>query len=405
MNKVNNNKYFNTLPKTTRPIAKFVRHQESSSGLSTSRFIQDITTCLIPKAIFSRSIADLSENTFLETAEETLIYFVPTILGEKFARKIYSQNLSKDLRNEVAKTGAELLHVANKQKNKEVMPIKAAIALTAMAIPLAEYTLNYVKNLMTLKIFKKSDFKNIVSLEKNNEDIVQQEKVKKSAKKNIKFAASIYAMCLSLAIILATKGKNSKVLNSISEFIVAPGNKIFKKNEKLKNFVNKYLCMDFNSHNGKLCLSKGQLTTCVLVGGAGYFGASADRGKENFKETATRFPIVALYVITGSELVEKGFKKLLQKMGKCKDLIGNDLSVPKFDELGYLAEKNAMEKKIAVENEYNKLVKQKILISGLPYIFSIGIMGFVVAGMTNYFTRVRYKNSQKIKLDNFDKSC
>ena len=61
------------------------------------------------------------------------------------------------------------------------------------------------------------------------------------------------------------------------------------------------------SQNGKLCLSKGQLTTCVLVGGAGYFGASSDRGKENLKETATRFPLVALYVITGSELVEKGF--------------------------------------------------------------------------------------------------
>ena len=29
---------------------------------------------------------------------------------------------------------------------------------------------------------------------------------------------------------------------------------------------------------------------------------------ENLKETATRFPLVALYVITGSELVEKGFR-------------------------------------------------------------------------------------------------
>ncbi len=67
--------------------------------------------------------------------------------------------------------------------------------------------------------------------------------------------------------------------------------------------------MDFNNQNGKLVLSKGQLTTSVLIGGAGYFGASSDRGKENFKETATRFPIVGLYVITGSEFVERGFKK------------------------------------------------------------------------------------------------
>ena len=153
--------------------------------------------------------------------------------------------------------------------------------------------------------------------------------------------------------------------------------------------------MDFNSQNGKLCLSKGQLTTCVLVGGAGYFGASADRGKENFKETATRFPLVALYVITGSELVEKGFRKILYKMGKCKDLIGKDKNVPKFDDLGALAEKLAKERKSTVEKEYKSLVKQKVLISGLPFVFSIGVMGFFVAGMTNYFTKKRYENAKQ----------
>ena len=80
----NNNKILiNTLPKSLKPAAKFIRQQEQASGLSTSRFIQDATTCLIPKVVFSRSLADLTENTFLETSEEALIYFVPTILGER----------------------------------------------------------------------------------------------------------------------------------------------------------------------------------------------------------------------------------------------------------------------------------------------------------------------------------
>ena len=60
----------NTLPKKLRPVARFLRHQESASGLSTTRYIQDVSTCLIPKAVFSRSIEDLTENTFLETTEE-----------------------------------------------------------------------------------------------------------------------------------------------------------------------------------------------------------------------------------------------------------------------------------------------------------------------------------------------
>ena len=397
----NNNKILiNNLPKRIKPAAKFVRHQEQASGLSTSRFIQDVTTCLIPKAVFSRSLADLTENTFLETSEETLIYFVPTVLGEYVARKGFSKKLSGDLKKEVATTGVELLEKAKKssvvkENNKKVLPVKAAISLAAMAIPLTEFSLNYIKNLMTLKVFNKSDFRNIASLENNVEDEKHQEKVRKSAKNHIKAAAGIYAGLLGLAGLLVTKGKNSKILQSISEFIVAPGSKLFKKNEKFKNFVNKYLCMDFNSQKGKLVLSKGQLTTCVLTGGVGYFGASADRGKENLKETATRFPLVALYVITGSELVERGFRKILYKMGKCKDLIGKDYSVPKFEELGKLAKDLSEKRSTSVQTQYNSLVKQKVLISGLPYIFSIGVMGFFVAGMTNYFTKKRYENSKK----------
>lgn len=396
----NNNKILiNTLPKSLKPAARFVRHQEQAAGLSTSRFIQDVSTCLLPKAVFSRSLADLTENTFLETSEETLIYFVPAILGQKVARNIYSQGLDKSLRNEVATTGVELLEKAKnnstvKNNNKKIMPVKAAIALTATAIPLTEFSLNYIKNLMTLKVFNKSDFRNIASLENTKEDMHHHQKVEKSAKNHIKFAAGLYSGFLGLAALLATKGKNSRILQKLSEFIVAPGTKLFKNNQKAKNFVNKYLCMDFNSQNGKLVLSKGQLTTCVLTGGVGYFGASADRGKENLKETATRFPLVALYVITGSELVEKGFRKILHKTGKCKDLIDNKYNVPGFDELGDLAAKLSKEKNTQLENEYKSLVKQKVAISGLPYLFSIGVMGFFVAGMTNYFTKKRYEKSQ-----------
>lgn len=391
----NNNKIFiNTLPKSLKPAAKFVRHQEQASGLSTTRFIQDFSTCLIPKAVFSRSVADLTENTFLEVSEETLIYVAPAILGQQVARKVFSKGLPENLKKEVATTGVELLEKGGKN-NKQVLPVKAAIALAAMAIPLTEFSLNYIKNLMTLKLFNKSDFKNIASLENTKEDKAHQEKVKKSAKKHIGLAAGLYAGCLGLAGLLASKGKDSRALQKVSEFIVAPGSKLFKDSPKAKNFFNKYFCMDFNSQNGKLVLSKGQLTTCVLVGGAGYFGASADRGKENLKETATRFPLVALYVITGSELVQKGFTKLLHKMGKCKDLIGKDLKVPKFDDLEELAKKLAADRKSTVEKEYKSLVKQKVLISGLPYVFSIGVMGFFVAGMTVHFTKKRYENAKK----------
>ncbi len=390
----------NSLPKNLRPVARFLRHQESASGLSTTRYIQDVSTCLIPKAVFSRSIEDLTENTFLETSEEALIYLTPALLGEHIARKGFSKNLPQNLKKDVAETGVNLLKkaekdVLTKENNKKVLPVKAAIALAATAIPLTEFSLNYIKNLMTLKLFNKSDFKNIASLEHNKEDRAHQEKVEKSAKKHILGAASLYAGFLGLAGLLATKGKNSKMLQKISEFIVAPGNKLFSKNEKAKNFVNKYFNMDFNkSKNGKLVLSKGQLTTCVLVGGCGYFGASADRGKENLKETATRFPLVALYVITGSELVEKGFRNFLHKRGKCKDVLNDKKEVTPFEQLDKLAARLAKEKGTTVEQEFKSLIKQKGLIFGLPYLFALGVMGFFVSGMTVRATKKRYEKEQ-----------
>ena len=398
----NNNKILiNTLPKSIKPFAKFVRHKEQPAGLSTSRYLQDVTTCLIPKAVFSRSLADLTENTFLETTEEMLIYFAPALIGEKFARNLFSKVLPKNLKKDVAQKGVDLIekaktNVSVRENNKKILPIKAAIALTAMAIPLTEFCLNYIKNLMTIKLFNKSDFKNIASLENSTEDLSHQNKVKKSAKKHIALAAGVYSGCLALAGLLTLKGSKSKLLQKISEFILAPGNKIFKKNKKSRDFVNKYFCMDFDNQNGKLVLSKGQLTTCVGIGGIGYFGASADRGKENLKETATRFPIVGLYVITGSELVEKGFRKILYKFGKCRDLIDKNLNVPEFDKLDDIAKKLAQKRNTTVNQQYKSLVKQKILIAGAPFLFAIGVMGFFVAGMTNYFTKKRYENSKKM---------
>ncbi len=390
----------NNLPKSLRPVARFLRHQESASGLSTTRYIQDVSTCLIPKAVFSRSIEDLTENTFLETTEEALIYLSPAILGEHVARKCFSRGLNPELKKEVSETGVNLIKKAEKnllvrENNKKILPVKAAIALAATAIPLTEFSLNYIKNLMTLKLFNKSDFRNIASLENNREDAKHQEKVKSSAKKHIIGAGITYAGFWGLAGLLATKGKNSKTLQKISEFIVAPGNKLFSKNEKAKNFVNKYFNMDFaKSPKGKLVLSKGQLTTCVLVGGCGYFGASADRGKENLKETATRFPLVALYVITGSELVEKGFKNLLYKYGKCTDVMNSKKEVTPFEELGKLAEKLAKEKGSTVDKEFKSLIKQKGVIFGIPYLFALGVMGFFVSGMTVLSTKKRYEKEK-----------
>ena len=92
-------------------------------------------------------------------------------------------------------------------------------------------------------------------------------------------------------------------------------------------------------------------------------------------------------------MLEKGLKKLLQKAGKCKDLIGKDLKVPEFEQLGDLAKKLSTQKGTKIETEFKTLAKQKALITGVPFLFGLGFMGFFVAGASNMFTKYRFDRS------------
>lgn len=399
-NSVNNISFTNSgnIGTGLKVASKIIGIQEGGAGLSNIRFIQDSATGLVPKAVFARSKADFGENTFLELSESVLVYYFPTILGEGIFRKLYSKKLSADLKKQIATPAVDLLKSNNQSVNKKLLPVKAALALSAFAIPLVEYTLNYFKNLMTLKVFKQSDFENIANLnKKKSENTEQAKKVENSAKKHIKLAAGIYSVCLALSALLIKKGENSKSLQNISEIILAPGTKFFKNNKKKADFFNKYFSLDFADNNGKLALSRGQLTSCVLVGGAGYFGASKDRGKQNFLETLFRYPLVGFYIICGNELLEKGFRKFLYKNGKCKELINDKLEVPNLKDLRSIAEKHGGD----VDAMYKKLLKQKVLIAGLPLLFGIGVMGFFIAGTSNLFTKFRYnrdvKNKEQVK--------
>lgn len=399
-NNVNNISFTNAgnIGTGLKVASKIIGIQEGGAGLSNIRFIQDSATGLVPKAVFARSKADLGENTFLELSESVLVYYFPTILGEGIFRKLYSKKLLADLKKQIATPAVDLLKANNPSVNKKLLPVKAALALSAFAIPLVEYTLNYFKNLMTLKVFKQSDFENIANLnKKKSENTEQAKKVENSAKKHIKLAAGIYSVCLALSALLIKKGENSKSLQNISEIILAPGTKFFKDNKKKADFFNKYFSLDFADNNGKLALSRGQLTSCVLVGGAGYFGASKDRGKQNFLETLFRYPLVGFYIICGNELLEKGFRKFLYKNGKCKELINDKLEVPNLKDLRSIAEKHGGD----IDAMYKKLLKQKVLIAGLPLLFGIGVMGFFIAGTSNLFTKFRYnrnvKNKEQVK--------
>lgn len=405
-------KLIDSLPKTDKLAAKFINLQESEADLSTQRIGQELLTNTLPKSLFARSVVDLCDNAFREIFENIIVYLGPKFVGEKVFKKAYAAKLDKGLQATVYTEAKDILkdNKITKSDKRELMPVKAAIAVSALSIPLAEYSLSYVKNLFTLKMFKQADFNNIANLNKEKvEKDEHQKQVENSAKSHVKLTGGLIAACLAFSALLVTKGKDSKALNHISEAVLAPGSKFFKNNEKYKNFFNKYFGLDFatkeiHDETGKvvlrkLAISKGQIVASVIAGFFGYTGAAKDRGKQDYKEILYRFPLVGLYAIVGNDLFVKGFNNYLKKSGKCKELFEaqakNKNKMPKLMELGEFAHELASKNGTTAKAEFEKLLKQKKILIGAPVLFGFTIMGLFVAGCSRYFTQYRY-NKDKV---------
>ena len=402
----------------TKAADIFIKSQEN---LSSTRFIQDTATNWTPKAIFSRSKEDFAEMSFLEFLESGIFYFASPLLGEKlFRNKLFKNIAPSSIRVTLNKQIPNTVEQITKNKTlsselkKRAISTKAGIVLACSAIPIAEYTLSFAKNLFTLKTFKKSNFNNIANLDKNKhtekEDNAQQQRVEKHSKAQLKKAA-IYSLAGVIAgTFLAANGHKSDKLQNLSKTILEPGKALSKglkklglKNQKIEKTINKF-SIDFAGDNGKLALSKGQLALTAIMGLFGYSKAAEDRGKLDVAEVWTRVPLVVFYTIFGSALFEKGFAKILEKKNKFPDIVtrtaNGKLITPLRAELPKLAQKFAKERKTDAASELSRLTKEKALVTAIPYAFSLLFMGFTLSAITRLWTQFRYNHLNKQNLKN-----
>lgn len=388
----------------------FVKSQEN---LSSTRFIQDTATNWLPKSVLSRSKADFWEFTMLEFLESGLFYYAAPFFGEHLYRKglfkaIQPEKYKDTISNNICKSVKEIKasNLDNAVKNR-LITTKAGMLTACLAIPTLEYVLSFAKNLFTLKVFKVSDFNNIANLNKEKkEDKEQQQKVENNAKKELKKAGVISLAGIAAGAALAAGGHKNKAAIKLSEIMLEPGkhlSKLLQKNgkecSKLEKFLNDYLKLDFENSNGKLALSKGQLAVICTTGLFGYSNAAKDRGKLDFYEVWTRVPLVVLYTIFGSAVFDEGFKKILAKKGKFPELMkkGSDgqIYIPNRSEISDIAKECALKNNSSVNKEYAKLIKQKAVITGVPYAFSIVVMGFVLSAITRLWTKYRYNHQSE----------
>ena len=402
------------LSKKVKFLDKFLQSQEN---LSHTRFIQGTLTNWFPKAVLSRSFIDFSEFTFLEFIESGIFYFAAPLLGEHIYKNgIFKKVQPEKLKNTIAENLPKSLDEIGKSKldkalKNKLTAVKAGVLLACLVVPAMEYALGFAKNLFTLKVFKVSNFNNVANLNKEKkEDKEHQKKVEKHSKQVLLKTGILSLLGLIAGLGLSVFGHKTKNTLIFAKTLLEPGEQISKllhksgiNSNKTDKFLKEYLKLDFDNNNGKLALSKGQLALTCITGLFGYSNAAKDRGKLDFYEVWTRVPLVVLYTIFGSALLDGKFKKYLAHKNKFPELIktnslGEITEVPKRRELDAIARKLAKINNTKYEEELSKLIKQKSVITGVPYLFSLLAMGFTLSGISRLWTQYRYNHQQKTKL-------
>lgn len=413
----------NTAPKFSRKVKFLDKFLKSQENLSHTRFIQGTLTNWFPKAVLSRSVIDFSEFTFLEFIESGIFYFAAPLLGEHAFRKgLFKAVQPKKLQDKIVKNLPQSIeNIKHSDLEKEIknrlITTKAGVLLACITVPAMEYALGFAKNLFTLKVFKVSNFDNVANLNKDKkENHEQQKRVEEHSKQVLLKTGILSAAGIGSGLALAALGHKFKATRKLSEIILEPGVQISKllhkvgiNSNKTDNFLKDYLKLDFVNNNGKLSLSKGQLAAICTTGLFGYSSAAKDRGKLDYYEVWTRVPLVVLYTIFGSALLDGAFKKALAKKGKFPELIkhnidGSIASVPTRKELPKIAEKLAELNNTSFDEELAKLIKQKSVITGVPYLFSILVMGFTLSGISRLWTQYRYNHGIKSPYEKEDEN-
>ncbi len=285
-------------------LAKALAFQEGQGGGTTMKFLQDTGTAWMPKILISRSKAEGAEVSLLEFGESAMTYALPTLFGPGLANLFFkvsgkSEGFRKQL---LTQTFDQLKTEGNSEAAHRAMAAKAGIILTTIGgIGLwGESLVNYGKNLMTAKVFKKDTFSDVINLGQssgqsfasttNDSSAIDDSPKVRKAKRRIVQATAAFGGILGSSFLLARFGHRFDWSKALSRKMV------------------KHLDFDFaHKEGGKVAFGlgnrKGMLGAIMLTCSIPYLDSARD-GYERL-ETAIRLPVVFAYILYGQEFVQK----------------------------------------------------------------------------------------------------
>ncbi len=295
------------IPNLTSPAARLLRQsgtlskslafQESSSGGTVMKFLQDTGSAWLPKILISRSKAEGAEVSLLEFAESGMTYALPMILGPALGT-IFHKLLGKPFEKKLLTETYQALKSQNPHIRNRAMAAKSAIILSTIgAIGLwGESLVNYGKNLMTAKVFKKDKFSDVVNLSQGQmqpqSPTVEESPQVKKAKKRMVQATAVFGGILVASGLLAGVGHHFSPLRLLSDKLVRHFD--FEFTKTAKNGVEKV--------TSGLGNRKGLLGAIMMTCSLPYL----DSARDNYErlETAIRLPVVFAYILYGQDWIQ-----------------------------------------------------------------------------------------------------
>ena len=372
-------------------MAQILRLNESPMGLSHTIATQHLLMSWVPKAVFSRSAAELTELSILEIVEPLLVYYSIPLTAQKVFFPILKRlspikgdksQLMADLAKPVRKLAQEF-KTTNPGRFRALVATKSAAVLMAMVAGGAawEYALTFAKNIFTAHAFKQDNFSSIANLSEQVLAEPGESKTVQKAKQRITAALGVGAGIAGVGMLIGSRGHQAKRLTPA-----------------LENFL-KVFDFNYRPHGKKpnqWITGLSQNLNRFFIANALVAYVDAARDKLERVEVASRLLVVLSYLAFGNELVTRWGVHLFNKKYP-------DLFKPMRDDLGNLVtRKGKVQLEVKKLEELRKLGKAtfikklpaKNLIFWFPQLVGIGIAGFANAGVNVWWTKKRYDKEE-----------
>ena len=281
------------------PAATYVATAEANQ--SVAKFTQDTLSVWCPKIIIARSWAERTELTFLEFIESALFYFAPAVFGQYLFKEAMKQVSPLAKKPGLAKYLASPLKAIPKGSQKALLPVKAGILLASGGVIAAEYSLSFVKNLLTENLFNKSDFSSVVALSNKSMKEGEVTPAHQKAHRRIKQSVGLAATLIGSGLALAAFGHRAKWLEK-------PLEKFVRNFDFSFNGVTKTLKNGKKVQDAVFGLSRTQMRMTILAGVLGYLDASRDH-LETLEILSRVAAVVAPYLAFGADAISGAMAK------------------------------------------------------------------------------------------------